>query len=1572
MKKQIVKRSLCLLLISAMLISALPFSVFAAGKDLPQTGIILFDDFEAYSAGELIGRVQDNNGPWTRRNAYANGDTKNKYWEINWTPYDSADHLLFELGAAGYNQTQINSGQLLYEYDLYYPDAGTLEDNVKVGHYIVTYSSDWDIVNANVERAYIVFSQYKGNQAEIWFPTTSVGSTQTLPLENSQVLSFDKWHRISHLIDYDNGIVNHYVDGKYIDSFAGGADNVKKYYHFTEADIYINAANLTSSTPNVYMDNVKIERLSGREDFSVSVKEVGEDYVDLSFSRTADLSVLSKEDFEVKVFAGESLGSPDRISADGMSLRLHYREIPAYQSYELYINQEIIETINNKNSIPAGTKLSFNTGFETTSTTLLDEDFESVTWPGTNEDAAFAEVYQSYMPEESTENPSVYGETETWQYKKAENEGAFLKQITHNGSTMLHIDHNAEMSLAEGGLDILFPLSKPVSRGVLDISFDVLKNGSASQHLSFGLHDTNYTGTVSFDPMTSWSGSTLFGGYTYWSGRQHCIVTNYRDNRTQIPDGYANSRNTTNKPGTGTWTDVASGALITNNYSTVEALTDNVVHSWRFVIDLDNRSYDVYLDGALKKTMNYIPGGGENGVYDAFTINLMQNSNNSKIDASTSRNVLLDNVKVVVEEPVATVSGVSFEKYDGTQYGHSSTLDAGTEKAIITFSKEMDEDSFDHITVTDVKNTTYTVIKEGNTAVIDFTNCLYPNTEYTISIGSGVADMNGGTLGKDMVLSFTSGAGEYRVDDPILDSDGKRLYVIGNITKGQNLTAKTCILNTTREPVEAHLFVSAYKAGCLTGIKQKHLSLTTDFKNDIEINFTADDGFVGADEIKLILVNNLTDLQPMKNVTVLSNDAIASVDLTSAAPVGELMTVKTQAMVTPAVTTVGGRTGWELDPEEINKSYIRVDVDDSFLYNLKPEDTATIFVDYYDNSYSGFSILYNDRNGELHNQFVQFESGKGTGAWKTATFTLFDAAFDESNVLYGDDFRIITNDAEFATDEKVFMGEAFDPVIISRISVVKNSTKSPFDIGVKTGKTGNIFFDDDPITFNIDLTDVSTTQGYTAGKINYTVYTFDGQRLYNDSLDFTDNKCSFTLEDVPFGAYELELVVEYDDVYQTKLVDFSRSLKAPEVNKQFGTCIHLDSEDYYTQEDAKNILDLVRAAGYGLSRSGGVRWFDVEPNGDGEYVMPEDILFAHRYTHELGIDGQILLGHEHPHYAEHDHPTYIYWLTKPENREAYANYCAFVVDELSDYVEYFGISGEFNLHGPGGWHPFDAYWSNHNPDNYIHYYNLVKDSYEAIRAANPDAVMINGIVGRYEDEWIQECFDLGIMDYSDGFAMDIYDFVARPEYKDTLATPISQFNEQVKSQYPDKQAWITETGWPTREVPFSHYMEVAMSTEEEQARWYARAMAMYSDKSKIDKFMFYAFVNNNTGYFWQEYNFGIIRSHDYHTPFAAKPAFISTAAFNTIVGPATFYGDQDTSSEGYYDYKFVNSAGEEIMMVWRQEIAAARQYTYRSNKPYLEIYDMYGNKTVVENTTGSYTLSYEANPVYIKGVNSIR
>ncbi len=1559
------KRFLSLYLAVLMLLGVINIPAIAV-QNLPETGIILFENFEGYAADEPIGTISKGTGLWTRALAYAGDLGGNKFWSVNHSPYDDyTDNLAFSLSAAGYAQNEIRTGTLLFEYDVYFPDCGELTSGKKTGHYITNYAANWSDATPNNNRAYLAYSEYAGDTAKLIFPTVSVGYSGTGNTNVSTEISFDTWHRVSHLLNYTAGTVDHYVDGRYIGSFAGGADRMADFYAFSETYIYHNGANLTDGSPNVYLDNILLERLSGQETIDISVKKVGESAIDLALSRAADLSALSASDFLLKKFGGEGLGAPISVKIDGANIRLTYGESFSAGSYELYLNRDLTALVNPASKIPAGKKIDFVVNLGEVRTELLNLDFEAVTFPtATTPDASFAEVAQSYMPGETAQNPSVYGSTSAWKFRDVTDESAFLKSIKHKNSTMLHIDHNAAMTLAEGALDIHFPMSRPVSAGKVEISFDVLKNGASTQFLAFGLREKDITGDVKFDPMTSWSGSTLFGGYTAWSGHRLSVVTNNSGTPNQIPDGYANNSNSSNKPNSGTWTYLSNAVLITDNYVNSAVLTDNVVHSWKFIIDLDKKSYEVYLDGTLKKTMPYIPGG-TTGSYDAFTVNLMQGSNTASIPAETKRNVLIDNIKVTAVEPKLTATALTFRKYDGSEFGHSSILSAGTKQAVISFSKEISTQSLSSITVTDAKNTAYQVTKEGNNAVITFENCLAPETAYTIAIGANVADLSGNTLGQPTSFSFTSDAGEKIIQAPVLISKGSSLTVASNIRLGQTLTASAKVINTTAERQGAYLLVASYKNGMLAGVQKKAVTASDCFDSSVSFDFVADAAFVGANEIKLFLLSSPQDVQPLTAPAILSGDAAAYISLNSADPVGYLMDAGMRSGVAPTVTTVGGRTGWSLDPSLLNASYLCVNIDNGYLYHTDYEDTVQVTIDYYDDSCSGFTLMYTDHSGKLRGEYVQMQQ---TSSWQTAVLTLYDAAVNNGEQLYGDDFRIITNDSELATDEQVFMGTADYAVVIGGVTVRRLSGASPYDITVETGKLGNIFYENEALDFTVHMTDASSTGGYENGNLTYNIYDYNGVIVADGEVAFAAEMANITLPELPFGVYTMTLTVDENDVYQTKTVDFSRSPKAKAVNKQFGTCLHVGSWEVYSDAEVTGLLDLVKNAGYGVVRPGAFGWAEIEPNGDGNYVMPAQTLLAHKYASDIGLEVQMIMDQQNPHYAEYDHPEYIYWLTKPENRAAYANYCAYVVGALKDYVDYFSVCGEFNLHGPGGWHPFDAYWSNHNAENYIHYYNIVKDSYAAIMAANPDAYMVNGIVGRYEPEWIQECFDLGIMDYSDAFAIDIYDFPARPEYDETLETPIREFYEQVKTENPQKGAWITENGWPTQQRGFVGRKKTNMTTEEKQARYYARAMAMYSDKSRIDKFIFYSFINNNTGYFWQEYNFGVIYAHDYRTPYAAKPAYISGAAFNSIVGDATFYGDQNTADGGYYDYKFVNADGEEIMMLWCEEGNAEKNYTYTSDKPFLEIYDMYGNQKTVANS-GSYTVTMGPAPIYVKGVH---
>ena len=55
-------------------------------------------------------------------------------------------------------------------------------------------------------------------------------------------------------------------------------------------------------------------------------------------------------------------------------------------------------------------------------------------------------------------------------------------------------------------------------------------------------------------------------------------------------------------------------------------------------------------------------------------------------------------------------------------------------------------------------------------------------------------------------------------------------------------------------------------------------------------------------------------------------------------------------------------------------------------------------------------------------------------------------------------------------------------------------------------------------------------------------------------------------------------------------------------------------------------------------------------------------------------------------------------------------------------------------------------------------------------------------------------------------------------------------------------------------------------------------------------------------------------------------------------------------------------------MLWREDSVADKTYTFTTDKPQLEIYDMYGNKTVVD-VNGSYDLTITDQPIYVKAID---
>ncbi len=649
----------------------------------------------------------------------------------------------------------------------------------------------------------------------------------------------------------------------------------------------------------------------------------------------------------------------------------------------------------------------------------------------------------------------------------------------------------------------------------------------------------------------------------------------------------------------------------------------------------------------------------------------------------------------------------------------------------------------------------------------------------------------------------------------------------------------------------------------------------------------------------------------------------------------------------PTVETQGDLKGWRLDSATASLATICCNITDSVLYNASPETTLEIDVTYYNDSYGGFMLYYDAEDGKKEWDFVQMTP---TNTWETHTFTLYNPRF--ANGISGSyDFQILASDANITSDEQSFMGTSPFDVLISSVTVRKLSTISPYKITAETGKPGNIFLERDPVKFDVTVEDLSGS--YPASSYTYTVKTYDGKDVISGSAAVSNGKSTLTLTDIPYGVYLLYISPNGNNIEQTQVIDFSRSRTADEINMRFGTNIHFNW-DIYSKEDIKAIADLAKNAGYGFSRTTH-GWMEIETRDNlGNYVIPEKLMYANKYLDEIGLEMLAILSCGH-----WDYDAYPYWLEEQSAREAYGKFCYATANAIKEYTDYFTAPNEFNLTTGG----------THNPDNYPYYVEATKTMYENVTAAYPEAFVCAGAVGRYEEEWIENCYKNGILNYCDAFSMHVYDTLGGPETWYIFPT-MQQHHDLLEKYDSSKQAWITENGWSTREVSFAPQTANAVTTEPNQAKWYPRSLAINSNPNRIDKYFHYAFVNNGCAQFEYEHNFGILRSHNYRTPFAAKPAYITTCAFNDIIGNATFVGDVD-SADDYYAYKYKTEKDEDVYCIWKEDGRAGATFTVESNKPYFEVYDMNGNMTVVENTAGSYSITQGENPSYIKCVNEI-
>jgi hypothetical protein len=300
-----------------------------------------------------------------------------------------------------------------------------------------------------------------------------------------------------------------------------------------------------------------------------------------------------------------------------------------------------------------------------------------------------------------------------------------------------------------------------------------------------------------------------------------------------------------------------------------------------------------------------------------------------------------------------------------------------------------------------------------------------------------------------------------------------------------------------------------------------------------------------------------------------------------------------------------------------------------------------------------------------------------------------------------------------------------------------------------------------------------------------------------------------------------------------------------------------------------------------------------------------------------------------------------------EGRKGYADYGNAVLHQYGS-IKWVEVYNEFNHPGFGdaGNGPADA-----KPE---YYFNLLKQTYETIKAQNPNVTVVGCATSGIPMDWLEEVFKLGGLKYMDAISVHPYRYPYAPE---TLTGDLAKLKDLIKLYNGGNSlpVWISEMGWPTEQ-------DSRGVSENVQAEYIVRSHVTALSEG-VEKVFWYDFMNDGLNPTYNENNFGIIRSAgDAKGNYAPKPAYVAYAAMTKQLTGAAFSRKEDIGTD-VYSYVF-NSNGEDTRVVWSKD---TKQIKVKTETP-ITVTDLMGGEDTLYPGLGGYVyLTISDSPLYIRG-----
>lgn len=495
------------------------------------------------------------------------------------------------------------------------------------------------------------------------------------------------------------------------------------------------------------------------------------------------------------------------------------------------------------------------------------------------------------------------------------------------------------------------------------------------------------------------------------------------------------------------------------------------------------------------------------------------------------------------------------------------------------------------------------------------------------------------------------------------------------------------------------------------------------------------------------------------------------------------------------------------------------------------------------------------------------------------------------------------------------------------------------EMKISSDAVGNAFFDDARPVLNLNVT--NTGEKEISWDVDVIVTDWQNRKVWETKITELSPKPGETLTEklLPnvdkYGIYDVRAELSNGERTIVRTSEFS-CIRTPEVkNERLAIGTHIAQRQTADEALVDKMVHFVDKAGFS-----GVR--DEIPWG---YYEAEKGVFKIPARSDMYIDKLLDKGIEMYQLLDYGNTFYMnggdWHPTLPFQIKAYADYCYNLVSDQKGRVKYYEVYNE---------------WTNcgHTPEEYA---ALIKPAYDAIKRANPDAVVVGMCPAGTQPNWIEKvlialdgekCFD--------AISTHPYWFPTNPERGLTYA--VNQVHElMAKYGYEGIDVYGSELGYP---------VAPSANTELEQAVYGVLYFCVNDADNLLKRMYWYDLQNDGWNPDEKEHNFGMIKCWSENgdsVPFAPKPVYLATTQYNTMVAGGEMQGRIANDDVSLYHYK---NNGRDILITASKD-KSTKILSLDLGTDSVSMYDMFGNEKQISGIDGKYTFVIDDTITYIAG-----